>query len=153
MNAVLYYSCSGQSKKFAEQSAKDINYPVYDITCLQNCDEFEKVIIVFPVHCQGVPEPLKAILKNIKAKHVILIATYGRANHGNALYEAAKLTGNVIAAAYIPAKHTYNLNENYSSPNLPAEIKSRIENPVYIDIPKSRKTPFASVFHRSEADY
>lgn len=144
MNAILYYSCSGQSKLVAEDLARRLDYNLYDINCVHGKAEFNKAVIIFPVHCQGVPIPLKPILKNITAKYTALIATYGRANPGNALYEASLLIKNIVAAAYIPAKHTYNIDEIFSA-TLPEEIIERILNPKYIVIPKRRKTPFAGI--------
>ncbi len=141
MNAVIYFSCSGQSKTVAEDLAKRLSYNIYETGAAKG-KSFESVAIVFPVHCQSYPVPLKNFFKTLNAKHVTLIATYGRAHCGNALYEAAKLIkGEIIAAAYLPAKHTYCTTGE--TVFVPEEIVCKINTLSPVKIPKLRKTPFA----------
>ena len=141
MNAVIYFSCSGQSKAVAEDLAKRLGYDLYETRSVEG-KFFENVAIVFPVHCQSYPKPLKSFFKALNAKHVTLIATYGRAHCGNAIYEAAKLvTGEIVAAAYLPAKHTY--CEFGETVFVPEEIVCKMSAPLPIKIPKLKKTPFA----------
>ena len=141
MNAVIYFSCSGQSKSVAEDLAARLGYDLYQASAVAgNC--FENVAVVFSVHCQSYPAPLKNFFKTLNAKRVALIATYGRAHCGNALYEAAKLIkGEIIAGAYLPAKHTY--CEAGETVLVPEEIVLKIGAPSPIKLPKLKKTPFA----------
>ena len=141
MNAVVYFSCSGQSKEVAENLAERLGYKLYET---QNAEEeiFENVAIVFPVHCQSFPAPLKNFFIKLKAEHVTLIATYGRAHCGNALHEAAKLIkSEIVAAAYLPAKHTYCAAGTTTV--VPEEVIAKMLKPAPVQIPKLRKTPFA----------
>lgn len=141
MNAVVYFSCSGQSKAVAENLAERLGYKLYET---QNAEEeiFENVAIVFPVHCQSFPAPLKGYFMKLKAEHVTLIATYGRAHCGNALHEAAKLIkSEIVAAAYLPAKHTYCAAGTTTV--VPEEVIAKMLKPAPVQIPKLRKTPFA----------
>lgn len=143
MNAVIYFSCSGQSKAVAEDLAKRLGYDLYETGNAEGMI-FESVAIVFPIHCQSYPTPMKSFFKALNAKHVTLIATYGREHCGNALYEAAKLIkGDVIAGAYLPAKHTY--CETGDTVFVPEEIICKMLAPTPIKIPKLKKTPFAGL--------
>ncbi len=146
MNAVLYFTCSGQSKAVAEYIAEKLNFPLYDIT---DCKEthFKSAVIVFPIHCQSYPRVLKSYFKNLNAEYITLIATYGKASPGNAIFKAARLfTNKVVAAAYIPAKHTYDFDGLNGDATVPDEIMQKIKAPSYIKIPRRAKNIFAGLF-------
>ncbi|MDE7305891.1 MAG: 4Fe-4S binding protein [Clostridia bacterium] len=146
MNAVLYFSCSGQSKAVANYLAEKFDFCAYDIL---NCTErnFKSAVIVFPVHCQTYPPILKNFFKELNAQYITLIATYGKASAGNAIFEAAKFFKNkVVAAAYIPAKHTYDFDERDSAPTVPDEVIQKIKAPSYVKIPRRAKNIFAGLF-------
>lgn len=143
MNTVIYCSCTGHSKAVAENLAARLAYSLSEYTAAT--DNYSTAVIVFPVHCQSYPVYLKKFFKELKAENVALIATYGMANAGNAIFEAAKLvSGKVVAAAYIPVGHSY-LIDNYVPEELPQELIDIIENPAPVVIPRRRKTPFAGV--------
>lgn len=140
MNAVVYFSCSGQSKAVAEDLAERLNFKLLKTDEAQ--ENFGTAVVVFPVHCQSFPAPLKGYFMKLKAERVALIATYGRANCGNALYEAAKLIkSEIVAAAYLPAKHTYCVTGTATM--VPEEVIAKMLNPAPVQIPKLKKTPFA----------
>ena len=141
MNAVVYFSCTGQSEKVAKEIAEKLSYPIYE---LKNAEgEFENLVAVFPVHCQGIPKAVKKFLKTVKAIYITLIATYGRASAGNAVYEAYKAVNKrVIAAAALPSRHSYNY-DFAEVRKVPAEIYDKISHPSYIKIPQRFKAPFA----------
>ena len=141
MNAVIYFSCSGQSQTVAEDLAERLSFDLYEMRSAEG-KFFENIAIVFPVHCQSFPAPLKSFFKALNAKHVTLIATYGMAHCGDALYEAANLiNGEIIAEAYLPAKHTY--CETGETIFVPEEVICKMRAPVPVKIPKLKKTPFA----------
>ena len=54
MNAVVYYSNTGQSKAIAEYFAHQLSFPLADVEQLSNVC-YENLVLVFPVHCQNVP--------------------------------------------------------------------------------------------------
>ena len=83
----------------------------------------------------------------MRARHTVLIATYGKISYGNVLYEAQKLLrGQVIAGAYIPMGHTF-LNGDYNFDDTQLRpIVQRIKTPQQVAIPKTAKNPLANIF-------
>lgn len=149
MNAVIYFSCTGNSKKIAQAITAKTGFESLELT-RRTYDgilsgAYGTAAIVFPVHCQSYPKFLKRFFKNLNAVNVALIATYGKAHAGNAVYEAAKLiSGEIIAAAYIPAGHSY-LNAEADGENVPEALTEKILSPSPVVVPKRKKTPFAGV--------
>lgn len=146
MNAVIYYSNTGGSKHIAKYLADASEFPLYDIYGLDEY-EFDTVILVFPVHCQNIPDTVKELLSRIKVKALSVVATYGRMSFGNVLYEIQKRYAHkIIAAAYVPTKHSY-LSENefddYESLN---KLIEKLDSPTPIKIPKSFKNPLSNIF-------
>lgn len=142
MNAVLYFTCSGQSKLAAEKISEKLGFSLIELRKDMNAS-YDTAVIVFPVHCQSIPKPLKAILKKITVKNAALVATYGKENPGNALLCVAKYFTNIVAAAYLPTKHTYK-DEISDIPDLPPEFYKKIAVPYGITIPKRKCTPFSN---------
>lgn len=141
MNTVIYCSCTGHSKAVAENLAARLGYTLADYTAAT--ENYSTAVIVFPVHCQSYPAYMKEFFKELKAENVALIATYGMANAGNAIFEAAKLIpGRIVAAAYVPVGHSY-LNDDYVPDELPNELIDKIKKCASVAIPRRRKTPFA----------
>lgn len=149
MNAVLYFSGTGGSKKVAEKLAARLDMQATDIIELYRCGaplEFERVAVVFPVYSQGVPSVLKPVFKKLRADYAAIIATYGRMGAGNAIYEAAQLiNAEICAAAYIPAKHSYIEGDGFNAPDVPEEIINKLREPTEICLPRRKKSPFASL--------
>ena len=117
MNYVIYYSCTGQSKAVAEHLSERLNYPVKDLTTC-NTYRFDDLVLVFPIYCQNVPAPVCSFLEKSTIKNLSLVATFGRMNHGNVLYEIqTRYKNNIVAAAYIPTKHSYLDNDVFSDYN------------------------------------
>lgn len=153
MNAVIYFSCTGNSRKVAQNIAEKTGFKLIELTKL-NYDVilsggYGTAAVVFPVHCQSYPKFLKRFFKNLKAENVALIATYGKAHAGNAVYEAAKLvSGKITAAAYIAVGHSY-LNAEADADcvpeaeSVPDALTEKILSPSPVLVPKRRKTPFA----------
>lgn len=145
MNAVVFYSNTGQSKRIAEYIAQKSSIPLFDIFDLSEY-EIDTVVLVFPVHCQNIPKPVKIFLDRLHTKALIPIATYGKMCHGNVLYEIQKqYTHNITAAAYVPTKHSY-IDENgfadYESLN---PILSKINSLDKITILKTYKNPLSNI--------
>ena len=145
MNKVIYYSNTNESKKIANYISLKTNYSLINILDLNNYS-FDSIYLIFPVYYQSIPKEIRNIIKKIKAKKAIIIATYGHMNHGNALYDAKKLLDSmVVAAAYIPTKHSYIKDDDefndYSKLDL---IIERMTSNKEIIIPKSNKNIFAN---------
>ncbi len=65
-NAVVYFSCSGQSKAVAEYLADRLGYFLYETKNAEG-KIFENAAIIFPVHCQNFPAPLKDYFMKLRA--------------------------------------------------------------------------------------
>ncbi len=146
MNAVVYYSNTGQSRLAAEHLAKETGFSLLQMEEVDSAS-FECLITVFPIHCQSVPTAVLDFLRNTKAERLIPIATYGRMCYGNALHEIQKRTTHkIVAAAYLPARHSYLEGEDFSDYEILSQIVSSVNNKDEIQIPRSYKNPFASFF-------
>ena len=147
MNAVVFYSNTGQSESVANRLAGELGYPCMDIEKIDpTC--YENLILVFPVHCQNIPAPVKDFLKAVKIEYLSVIATYGNMCHGNVLYEIQrKYHKNVIAGAYVPTKHAYVENDvAFCDFERLTPIVRKIQNPSVITLPKLLKNPLADLF-------
>lgn len=145
MNAIAYYSNTNQSKHIAEYFNEKLNYELIDITKNYSLS-FENLVVVFPVHCQNMPEPVSDFLDKITVKNLTLIASYGRMCYGNVLYEAQKsYSHNIVAGAYIPTKHTYLTEGSFNEFERLDVIVEKIKNPISIQFPKEYKNPFANL--------
>jgi len=152
MNVVLTFSASNQSLKLANYFASILSWDSYDLTSFDNQTkfdyhkEYDYVMFTFPVYSQSITPPVKEILKKLKGKYFVLLATYGKMGTGNILYEAQRIIqGKLIGAAYVPSKHTYidngefrefqKLNKLIENLNLSKEVK----------LPKRKKHIFANL--------
>ena len=149
MNAVVFYSNTGQSESVARYLAKQLCYPIIDIE-KSGRDYYKNLVLVFPVHCQNIPYIVKAFLQTSKIEYLTVIATYGKMFHGNVLYEIQqKYHKNIVAGAYIPAKHAYIDNDGvFCDFDRLMPIVEKVKNPSKIVIPESYKNPFANLFPR-----
>ena len=145
MNAVVYYSNTGQSMRIAEYLAQQTDFPLLDIFELTECN-FDTTVLVFPVHCQNIPKPVKAFLAQLHTNALIPIATYGKMCYGKVLYEIQRhYTHKITAAAYVPTKHTY-LDENeFTDFECLNPILSKINSINSITIPKTYKNPLSNI--------
>lgn len=148
MNAVLYYSATGQSERIARYIAQKTAFEAADILSLKH-RQFDNAVVVFPVHCQSIPDPIKQCLKKIVVGNLTVIAVYGRMCHGNVLHEIQKkYAHNIVAAAYVPAKHAYLPDKDFDRLDELQPILDKIFSPAPITIPKSYKNPLSDVFKK-----
>lgn len=148
MTTIYCFSGSGHSFAVAKALSQMLSCEIRHISFLTEATPGDRVaVVVFPVYCQNIPEPVKDFLKKLAAKQIVLIATYGKISYGNVLYEAQKLvSGEVIAGAYIPMGHTFlNGDTTFDTSYLQA-IADRINTPRKVCIPKTRKNPLSNVF-------
>lgn len=144
MNAVLYYSNSGESKRIAEYLADKTGFALIDLNAADNL-QYKRALLVFPVYCQNVPQTVKEFLRKIQTEYLALIATYGRASHGNVLNEIQREHRHrIIAAAYLPTKHSYVDEERFDEFDRLAPFIEKLDGSGEITIPRSRKNPFAA---------
>ena len=145
-DAVVYYSNTNQSKRLAQYFATALDYRLLDIFQVSH-SHFDNLVLVFPIHCQSLPDTVKEFLANTKISCLTLIATYGRMCHGNALYEAQeKYPHSIIAAAYVPTRHSYLQDEEFYDFDRLDPIIQKILSPFPIRLPKSYKNPFAELY-------
>ena len=143
MNKVFYFSATGHCREIATIFAERLGAPVHEIGG-GGVDSAQTAVVVFPVHCQSLPEPVRCWLPKLRAENVVLIAAYGRMHPGTALHEAAGLvSGRVIAGANLPTGHSYLGDEVPFDPGALEPILRRIEHPSEADIPKGERQLFA----------
>ena len=147
MNAVVFYSNTGQSKVIATYFANQLGYPLADMetTC---AEYYQNLVLVFPVHCQNIPDIVKSFLKNISVENITVVATYGKMCCGNVLYEIQKsYQKNIVAGAYIPTKHSYIDNDDaFCDLDELKPIIEKVKEPSYIQLPRLYKNPLADIF-------
>ncbi len=147
MNAVVFYSNTGQSKAIAAYFAKQLGYPLADME--RKCAEYyQNLVLVFPVHCQNIPDIVKSFLKNISVENLTVVATYGKMCCGNVLYEIQKnYQKNIVAGAYIPTKHSYIDNDDaFCDLDELKPIVEKVKEPSHIQLPRLYKNPLADIF-------
>ncbi|MBE6899277.1 MAG: hypothetical protein E7479_01235 [Ruminococcaceae bacterium] len=107
MDRIFYFSGSGKSRRFAEFLGKKLDFPISDFT--ETTDFFVKTaIIVFPVYCQNLPDPVICFLKKLKAENIAFAAVYGRKSYGNVIEDAVKISsGNFIGGICVPCGHSF----------------------------------------------
>lgn len=146
MNGVIYWSNTDESLNIAKYINKKTGFQLYNLETLKERD-FDNIFLVFPIHYQSVPLQIKPTLKEVRFNKAVVVLTYGKINHGDALNEAQKLLqGMVVGGAYIPCKHTYILNDksfnDYEKLDL---IIDMIKRDTEIIFPHQKRNPFAKV--------
>lgn len=146
MNAVVYYSNTGQSRAVAEYLAERLGYPAVDI---ESCGEtrFGCLVMVFPVYCQNIPKAVRDFLKAVTTDCLIPVATFGKMSCGNILWEiqGSYPQHTVIAGAYVPTKHTYLPDDApFADYPLLEPLLDKVKAPEPIRLPKLRKDPLAN---------
>lgn len=149
MNAVVYYSNTGQSKAIAAYFADQLGYPLAELET--GCAEhYQNLVLVFPVHCQNIPDAVKAFLKTVSVQNLTPVATYGKMCCGNVLYEIQRRhQKRIVAGAYVPTKHAYIENDDaFCDFQALAPVVRKIQTPSEIMLPKLYQNPVASLFPR-----
>ena len=146
MITVIYFTGSGHSQAVAEWMADKLSCKATAQESLGNPVENVTTVVVFPVYCQNVPPPVVAFLKQLRAPHVGLIATYGGFSHGNVLWEAQRILGErVIFGAYLPTGHSC-LGEPATFDTIALEpLLQRCESPSAAIMPRTPKNPLADL--------
>lgn len=152
MNAVVFYSNTGHSKAIAAYLANQLEYPLTDMetTCAK---QYQNLVLVFPVHCQNIPDVVKTFLKNASVDNLTLVAAYGKMCCGNVLYDIQKnYQKNIVAGAYIPTKHSYIDNDNvFCDFDQLKPLVEKIKAPSCIQLPKLYKNPLADLFPKQRS--
>ncbi|MDE7453935.1 MAG: EFR1 family ferrodoxin [Clostridia bacterium] len=145
MNAVIYYSNTGECRRVAEYLADKSGFDLIDIYDIKSF-EFDTAVLVFPVHCQNIPRAVNDFLKRLKVKALVAVALYGKMSFGNVLYEVQKnYRHKIAAAAYIPAKHAYLDEKGFEDFEKLEPLIEKLKNPTEVKIPRSSKNPLADI--------
>ena len=145
MITVYCFSGSGHSLAVSKELSKLLDCEIRPIDNKTTTED--TAVVVFPVYCQNIPKPVKRFLKGLEAKHVALLATYGKISYGNVLYEAQKLLHEqIIAGAYIPMGHTFLDGDCEFDATQLLPLVQRIKAPRQVAIPKTAKNPLANIF-------
>ena len=146
MKAVIFYSNTGQSRMIAKYFSEKLEYPLINIED-NEAREFDDLVLVFPVLYQNIPDMVKELLEKTDAKNLTLIATYGKMSCGNVLYEIQKkYKKNIVAAAYLPTKHSYiEDDDTFSDFDSLLSIIEKIKAPSGITLPKLHKNALVNL--------
>jgi len=147
MNAVAYYSPTGQSKAIAEFFSERLGYPLVDIES-SPVKNYHSLVLVFPVHCQNLPNAVKGFLRAVTVTNLTAVATYGKMCCGNVLYEIqTKYRKNLVAGAFVPTKHSYVAGDQpFCDFGKLIPVAEKAQNPSPLLLPRLYKNPFASLF-------
>ena len=146
MNAIVYYSNTNQSKRIAQYLADKSGYGLCDVYDMKEYS-FDNLALVFPIYSQSLPYAVKTFLSKIQTQNLTLVATYGRMCHGNALHEAQKkYKRNIVAAAYIPTKHSYLQESEFDDFKSLDRIVEKMLAPSPIVIPRSYRNLLSYLF-------
>lgn len=144
MTAVYCFSGTGHSLAVARYFADRLHTRILELDQPAVCDT---AVVVFPVYCENLPDPVRTFLPRLAAENLVLIATYGKMWHGNVLADAGKLVrGRVIAGAYVPIGHSYLTDDPSFDPAGLEPILDRITDPRPAAIPTFRKHIWADLF-------
>ena len=155
MNAIIFYSNTSQSKAVADLFLGELHWDSYDLNNRTHREwlrstSLERAILVFPIYCQGIPKAVEEILEHLQACYLTVVATYGKMCYARVIYEIQEryTAGEIIAAAYIPTKHSY-VNEETAPPDiglLKDLIKKNISaHPSQVLIERTYKNPLSNV--------
>ena len=146
MNAVIYWSNTGESLKIAKYLSEKTGYELCELMSLKE-KELDDIFLVFSIHYQSVPKTIVKPLKGLKFHKAVLVLTYGKMKHGDVLNETQKiLHGSVVGGAYIPCKHTYLLNDSsFNEFEKLDDIASMINRDTEAIFVRQKRNPFAKV--------
>lgn len=153
INVVTYLTYTFNSFKVAKFCSNYLNYELVDIHNLDLTKPINNIILVFPIHSEDAPNIIKEVVSKINSKRMIIIATFGRINHGNVIYRLKyKFNLPLVGASYFPTKHSY-LKEDKFIPKyeLLIPLLNKINSDKYIDIPNERSTLGYNIFPKLRA--
>ena len=145
MNAVYYFSATGNTRALAETLAGMLNAPLYSMEDDSAPRSPHTAAAVLPVYGQSVPQPALRFLQQLCCKNLFLVAAFGSMHAGAALTEAARAAAKcgIIGGAEIPVSHTYTGDSPAADTAALRQICERLQNPRPVTLPKRRKQLFA----------
>ncbi len=142
MNAVIYISYTFNSESIAKFCSEYLNFRLIRADKIDLEANFNNVVLVFPIHSEDAPKIIKNILKNIKCKKMIVIASYGRINQGNIIYRIRyKYRMPLVGGCYFPTKHSYlKFDDCIYNYTLLIPLLNKFDSVELIDVPKEKST-------------
>ena len=146
MNAVIYWSNTGESLNIAKYISEKTGYSLYELMSLKE-KKFDDIFLVFPIHYQSIPTQIEDTLKELQFHKAVVVLTYGKMKYGDVLNETQKiLQGTVVGGAYIPCKHTYLLNDNsFNDYDKLDKVVEMIDRDTEAIFPRLKRNVFAKV--------
>ena len=148
MNKIFYFSGSGKSFRLASMLKDYLGFPLIKIENNISIETLEckTAVIVFPVYCQNLPDPVKDFIPKLKAENIAFATLYGRKSYGNVIYDAAHLTNAVtVAGVCIPSGHSFLSEDDDFHFEALFPFIERIKFPEKAKITKSKKSFYADL--------
>ena len=133
MDKIFYFSGSGKSLRFSEYLSEKLSAPIFDITKISSTEKVyaDSALVVFPVYCQNLPDPVKNFLPKLHTKKVAFAALYGRKSYGNVIEDAVNLTySEFIGGVCVPSGHSFLNEQNGFDFDALSPFIERMNNPV-----------------------
>ena len=155
MRGIVFYSNTNQSRALAEYLASLTGWELFDLSRPEQAERaahtaFARLVLVFPVHCQRLPRPISDFLRELDAKMLAVVATYGGMCHGNVLHEVQReyAAGQIVAAAYVPMQHAYLPEEKKTNLDVLHGLAAKLtaDTPTPVRVPRAYKNPLADFF-------
>lgn len=146
-DAIVYYSNTGKCRLIADWFAARLGYPAFELTEVR-AYRYRRLLLIFPVHCQHIPDLVKAFLERVEVRYLTAIAVYGRMAHGNVLFELQKhYSHTLIAGAYLPTGHSYLSDDgDFSAFDRLEPIIAKQDAPGAVTIPRSFCNPLSKLW-------
>ena len=117
MNAIVYLSYTGNTRKVAEHLAKKAGWPLFECGSEGVPSAYENLLFLAPVHGERLPKEALEFLSRASMSKIAILATFGRIWHGNAIEDAIKKTSlPLVGAMYLPAPHCYLPEDGFRMP-------------------------------------
>lgn len=163
MNALMYFSCTGETKKvndyFQNKLLDIISYNLTDYNTRNSFNftqKFNLIILSIPVHSEHIPIPLRQFIPKLQTKYLLINLTYGSITPGKAVNKLIKLTkAKIIGLSLIPSKHSYYNHYLQSDFKLLDKLIEKVKTNNYqeINIPKFKGHHLAPLFEKLRTKY
>lgn len=148
MNRIYYFSGSGKTRRLAQFFYNKLGFELCDISKREGrlCNNANIAVVLFPVYCQNIPDPMRDFLPTLKAEKVAFVATYGRKSYGNVIEDAVKLTSaEFIGGACVPCGHSFLDEDDCFDFESFSPIVDRINDPKPAKVEHGKKVFYADL--------
>ena len=148
MNRIYYFSGSGKTRRLAQFFYNKLGFELCDIAKNESkfCTDADTAVVLFPIYCQNIADPMKDFLPKLNAEKVAFVATYGRKSYGNVIEDAVKLTAaEFIGGACVPCGHSFLDEEDGFDFESLSPIIDRINDPKPAKVEHGEKVFYADL--------